>query len=201
MQNPAFNVYHSHVSANQALLAAQLTSTTRGVYGLTGAVIGLAYALRAIGDVGTPVLSWMSPIGWYQAMHPFSGLRWWPAVLLVAASGAMAAAAYAVLAWTAHDYPLDVGARPLDSLPADLPIVFETSILGAALATFAMGLALLGMPRLHHPLERLARFRRVSKDRYWLGVTLSDANLVVDVRGRLQRSGALHVHPAIGASQ
>ena len=43
--------------------------------------IGLAYALRAIGDVGSPALSWLSPIGWYQAMHAFSGLRWWPALL------------------------------------------------------------------------------------------------------------------------
>lgn len=82
--------------AGVALLAAQLTSTTRAMYGITGGVIGLAYALRAIGDVGTPVLSWLSPIGWYQAMHPFSGLRWWPALLLVAASAGAAGAAYAV---------------------------------------------------------------------------------------------------------
>jgi ABC-2 type transport system permease protein len=79
-----------------ALVAAQLTSTTRAMYGITGAVIGLAYALRAIGDVGNPALSWASPIGWYQAMHPFSGLRWWPALLLVVASVGAAAAAYAV---------------------------------------------------------------------------------------------------------
>ena len=79
-----------------ALVAAQLTSTTRAMYGMTGAAIGLAYALRAIGDVGTPALSWMSPIGWYQAMHAFSGLRWWPAALLLVASVAAAVAAYAV---------------------------------------------------------------------------------------------------------
>jgi len=79
-----------------ALISAQLTSTTRAMYGLTGGAIGLAYALRAVGDVGTPALSWLSPIGWYQAMHPFSGLRWWPALLLVAASVGAAATAYAV---------------------------------------------------------------------------------------------------------
>ncbi|MBJ7359272.1 polyketide antibiotic transporter [Nocardioides sp.] len=94
-----------------ALLSAQLTSTTRAMYGLTGAVIGLAYALRAIGDVGSPVLSWMSPIGWYQAMHPFSGLRWWPALLLVAASVVAAGAAYVV--FLRRDYGSGVfAARP-----------------------------------------------------------------------------------------
>ena len=40
-----------------ALLAAQLTSSTRATYGLTGAVLGLAYVLRAVGDVGYPALT------------------------------------------------------------------------------------------------------------------------------------------------
>ncbi|MFC4784943.1 ABC transporter permease [Nocardioides sp. MAHUQ-72] len=79
-----------------ALVAAQLTASTRSMYGLCGAVLGLAYALRAVGDVGYPVLSWLSPIGWYQAMHAFSGLRWWPGLLLLAGSAATAAAAYAL---------------------------------------------------------------------------------------------------------
>ncbi len=79
-----------------ALVAAQLTSSTRSMYGLTGAVIAAAYALRAIGDVGNEALSWLSPIGWYQQMYAFSGLRWWPALLLVVAALGAAAAAYAV---------------------------------------------------------------------------------------------------------
>jgi len=94
-----------------ALVAAQLTSTTRAMYGITGGAIGLAYALRAIGDVGTPALSWMSPIGWYQAMHAFSGLRWWPASLLLVASVGAAVAAYAV--FLRRDYGSGVlAARP-----------------------------------------------------------------------------------------
>ncbi|HEX5088795.1 MAG TPA: ABC transporter permease [Nocardioides sp.] len=79
-----------------ALLAAQLTTSTRAAYGLAGSVIGLAYALRAIGDVSAPALSWLSPIGWYQAMHAFSGLRWWPALLLGAGAAVAVAAGYAV---------------------------------------------------------------------------------------------------------
>jgi ABC-2 type transport system permease protein len=43
----------------------------------------VSYALRAIGDLGNGALSWLSPIGWYQAMHAYSGERWWPALLLV----------------------------------------------------------------------------------------------------------------------
>ena len=79
-----------------ALVAAQLTASTRSMYGIAGAVIGVAYGLRAIGDVGTPALTWLSPIGWYQGMHAFSGLRWWPALLLLAGAVVSTLAAYAV---------------------------------------------------------------------------------------------------------
>ncbi|MBW8751629.1 MAG: hypothetical protein JF565_09425 [Propionibacteriales bacterium] len=103
-----------------ALLAAQLTSSTRATYGLTGAVIGVAYGLRAIGDVSGGGLSWVSPIGWYQSMHAFSGERWWPAVFLVVMAGLSGVAAYAV--FDRRDYGAGVLAtRPgPDRAPASL---------------------------------------------------------------------------------
>jgi ABC-2 type transport system permease protein len=79
-----------------ALIAAQLTTSTRSAYGLVGAVIGLSYGLRAVGDVSAQWLSWLSPIGWYQGMHAFSGLRWWPALLLVGAAAVGLWVGYAV---------------------------------------------------------------------------------------------------------
>lgn len=81
-----------------ALIAMQLTASARSAYGLVGLAIGVAYVLRAIGDVGNGLLSWLSPIGWYQAMHAFSGLRWWPALLLLAGAVVAGAAAYVVFA-------------------------------------------------------------------------------------------------------
>lgn len=90
------------VFAGTALLAAQLTSSARAAYGLTGVAIGTAYVLRAIGDVGTPALTWLSPIGWYQGMHPFSGVRWWPLLLLAAFAAVAVAGALAVFARRDH---------------------------------------------------------------------------------------------------
>ncbi len=80
-----------------ALVAAQLTASTRTAYAMTGAVIAAAYALRAVGDLGRPTLTWMSPIGWYQQMYAFSGLRWWPALPLLLAGVLALVGAYAVL--------------------------------------------------------------------------------------------------------
>lgn len=79
-----------------ALVAAQVTEGTRAMYGLTGVVIGASYVLRAVGDVGNGALSWLSPIGWGQAMHGFSGERWWPALISVVAVALLVAAAVAV---------------------------------------------------------------------------------------------------------
>lgn len=90
------------VFAGTALLAAQLTSSARAAYGLTGVVIASAYVLRAIGDVGAPALSWISPIGWYQGMHAFSGVRWWPLVPLLSLAVATVLSALAVFARRDH---------------------------------------------------------------------------------------------------
>lgn len=80
-----------------SLLAAQLTTGARAMYGLVGAVVGAAWTLRAVGDVGGTWLSWTSPIGWYQGMRPFAGERWWPLLLLVGAGVGLAAAGLVVL--------------------------------------------------------------------------------------------------------
>jgi ABC-2 type transport system permease protein len=72
------------------LVAAQLSQTVRGAYAITGAVMGLAYVLRAVGDIGNGALSWLSPIGWGQYMRAYAGEVWWPALLSVAAIALLA---------------------------------------------------------------------------------------------------------------
>jgi ABC-2 type transport system permease protein len=77
-------------------VAAQITENTRVVYGIGGLVLGAAFVLRAIGDVGDGTISWSSPIGWAQKTRPFAGERWWPFLVIVAATGALAALAIAL---------------------------------------------------------------------------------------------------------
>jgi ABC-2 type transport system permease protein len=60
-----------------ALVAAQLTASNRAAYGLAGVTLGVAYALRAIGDVSSPVLSWISPIGCAGGPHSSLCSRRW----------------------------------------------------------------------------------------------------------------------------
>lgn len=77
-----------------ALAAAQVTENTRVVYGFAGALLGLAYMMRIVGDVGDGTLSWFSPIGLAQKARPFADERWWPLLPLLAAGVVLIALAF-----------------------------------------------------------------------------------------------------------
>ncbi|MEX2974885.1 ABC transporter permease [Streptomyces sp. C184] len=85
-----------------AAIAAQLTESARLAKGLTGAALGLAFALRAAGDTATAdatsPLTWVSPIGWSQNLRAYAGERWWLVVLFLAATALAGSAAYALTA-------------------------------------------------------------------------------------------------------
>ncbi len=82
--------------AGLTALAAQVFENPRSVYGAVTAAIGVAYVLRAAGDVGSGTLSWLSPIGWGQRTLPYVDNTWWPLLLLLI-GGAASIAVGAVL--------------------------------------------------------------------------------------------------------
>jgi ABC-2 type transport system permease protein len=159
--------------ASVALLAAQLTSGTRATYGLAGAVLGISYAVRAIGDVSGGGLSWLSPIGWYQAMHAFSGESWWPTALLLALAALSTAAAYAV--FERRDYGAGLLAtRPgPDRAPATLRTglglawrLQRPSLIGWSVGLFLGGL---GYGSIGDDVESLMGDSEFSKDIFGAG--------------------------------
>jgi ABC-2 type transport system permease protein len=71
-----------------AALAGQLAQTSRGANGLAVTVLGIAYLLRAAGDLAATDdvaggASWASPLGWGQAMRSYGENNWAPLLLLV----------------------------------------------------------------------------------------------------------------------
>ncbi|MGW1379345.1 ABC transporter permease [Streptomyces sp. NPDC002446] len=109
-----------------AAIAAQLTESARMAKGLTGAALGLAFALRAAGDAGTAgaasPLTWISPIGWSQNLRAYAGERWWVLLLFVAAGALAVGAAYALTARR------DIGMSFLPARPG--PAVAPRSLAG-----------------------------------------------------------------------
>jgi ABC-2 type transport system permease protein len=77
--------------------AAQVVSHGRTAIGISLVVLAASFVLRAVGDVSNGVLSWLSPMGWMQAVHPYAEDRWWPMLLLVAFTGVVLAVAAELL--------------------------------------------------------------------------------------------------------
>jgi ABC-2 type transport system permease protein len=76
-----------------ALVFVQVFEYGRAATGASLAFLAAAFALRAIGDVRDNWLSWVSPLGWVQAINPFGDPVLWPvAVSLLGIAVAVAVA-------------------------------------------------------------------------------------------------------------
>ena len=86
-----------------------------------------------------------------------------------------AAAGLGLTVWTMSiDYPFLISGKPMNSIPAWIPVVFECTILLAAFgATFGM-LVLNKLPMLYNPLLNVERFRRATDDRFFVVVDARD---------------------------
>lgn len=81
-----------------------------------------------------------------------------------------------LLQWgtNAVDYPWIVSGKPFWSWPANVPIIFELTILFSAFSTLAGMLALNNLPLPAHPLDLKERFRRVTDDKFFLLIEARD---------------------------
>ena len=71
-------------------------------------------------------------------------------------------------------YPFLISGKPLLSIPAFIPVIFELTILFSALSTVGLMLLFNGLPWLHNPLFRSERFRRASDDRFFISIEARD---------------------------
>jgi hypothetical protein len=97
--------------------------------------------------------------------------------------------------WTsAIDYPINVGGRPLLSLPAFIPITFESTVLLAAFGAFIGNLLMNRLPQPYHPSFNVPGFNRASQDRFFLCVKSDDPMYnKTKTRAFLESLGAIEV--------
>jgi len=135
-------------------------------------VTNAAYSVRSAGyrrwDVHSPF-----PI---HGIDDVMGTR--PTVLpwLVLCAGLTGLAGGLLLQWwtNAYDYKFMISGKPFWSLPANIPIIFECTVLFSALmAVFGM-LGLNRLPTLYQPIFKIDRFRRVTNDRFFIYIDATD---------------------------
>ncbi len=101
-----------------------------------------------------------------------------------------------LLQWwcNAYNWPWNISGKPSWSIPANIPIGFETTILMAVFASF-FGMWLANrLPQVWHPFFRNERFNHVTDDAFLLGIEAGDRRFDSQATAQLLRdAGAISV--------
>jgi|SRR5580658_9947422 hypothetical protein len=135
-------------------------------------VIGAARKVRANGykiwDVHSPF-----PIHGIDAVI---GIR--PTILpwIILCGGLSGLGGALLLQWycNAYDYPFLISGKPFFSLPANIPIIFEGTVLCSAISAVVGMFGLNRLPLHYNPLFKSTRFKRVTDDRFFIYIDASD---------------------------
>jgi hypothetical protein len=71
-------------------------------------------------------------------------------------------------------YDYIISGKPMDSVPAWIPVIFELTVLLSALGCVGWMLLLNGLPRLYHPTLKSERFARATDDRFFVVIEARD---------------------------
>ncbi|MBX3314708.1 MAG: hypothetical protein KF906_10345 [Actinobacteria bacterium] len=146
-------------------VTAQVASSARSARSTASATLGAFFILRAVGDIGSGRLSWLSPLGWAQSVRPYADERWWVLGLLLATAVALFGAAVTLSARR------DLGAGILPQRPGRT----EAS------------------PRLDGPLALALRLQRGSVIGWGVGMLISGyfLGLIADQADQLAENDAV----------
>jgi hypothetical protein len=121
--------------------------------------------------------------------------------LLVLLGGILGGAGgYGLQYWlNVRNYPINIGGRPLNSIPSWIIVTFEMTILGAALFAVLGMLALNRLPMPHHPVFGVPEFELATTNRFFLAIEASDprfeAEIVSEFLETLNPKGVWPIEP------
>jgi len=152
-------------------------------------------ALRGLRDQGFKGLELYSPYPVPEA-YEVLGLNWSPMPPLILAGGLTGGLTGLAMQLYLNgvDYPINIGGKPLFSLPPSIPITFELTVLFGGLTAFFGLWAVLKLPRLHHPVFEVSQFGSSAIDRFWVQIPSEPAELeLARAKQALQGAGATRV--------
>jgi hypothetical protein len=98
-------------------------------------------------------------------------LQW---VVLGAALCGLGTAVWMQWWMNAVDYPLIVSGKPYWSIPANVPIYFELTVLFSGLTIFLGMFAFNKLPQYHHAVFSSERFERATDDKFFISIMSND---------------------------
>ncbi|MCY4171674.1 MAG: DUF3341 domain-containing protein [Bacteroidetes bacterium] len=127
---------------------------------------------RAMG-LGQSKVGYLTLIGGISGLGLATWLQWWTSAI---------------------DYPINISGKPFFALEPAIPIMFELTVLLAALLTVGGMLAMNGLPRPYNPLFYSREFLRVTDDAFFLHIAASDSNFdLQETEALLKNFGASSV--------
>ncbi|MBK8013535.1 MAG: DUF3341 domain-containing protein [Deltaproteobacteria bacterium] len=152
----------------------------------------LAAACEKVRDAGYKKWDAHSPFP-IHGLDPSVGIRPTRLPWLIFGAGITGTSVAILLQWwtNAVNYTFSISGKPFFSLPANIPIAFELTVLFAALTAFFATLGRNGLPRLHHPLFNSERFLRATSDGFFIAISSDDPGYRPDsTRALLEAAGA-----------
>jgi hypothetical protein len=149
-------------------------------------------ALTQLKDGGFKDLELYSPYPLEEA-YDILDLHWSPMPPLILGGGITGAlTGLSMQLWcNGIDFPINIGGKPLLSIPPSIPITFELTILLGGLTAFFGLWAVLKLPRLHHPLFEVSQFGSASIDRFWVTIPAQPTEIdIARTRKALETAGA-----------
>jgi len=94
----------------------------------------------------------------------------------------------------AVDYAYLISGKPFFSLPANVPIIFEVTVLFSAITAVSAMFAFNKLPQFYHPTFRSRRFKRVTNDRFFIGIEAADPRFDREkTEALLKQLGSSHI--------
>ncbi|KAB2907125.1 MAG: DUF3341 domain-containing protein [Kofleriaceae bacterium] len=155
----------------------------------------LIAAARKVKNAGYTEFDCYSPFP-VHGIDPAMGIKMTKLPLVVFAGGLTGLFLGTLMQWwmNAYNWPWNVAGKPAWSIPANVPISYETTILLSVLTTFFGMWAANKLPQVWFPFFRLDRFAKVTDDGFFLGVEASDKRFELEqTKQLLVAAGATHI--------
>lgn len=157
----------------------------------------LVKAARQVRDAGYTEFDAYSPFP-VHGIDDAMGIKRTILPLLVFGGGITGTLGGAFLQWwmNAWNWPWNVSGKPAWSIPANVPIAYETTILLSVLTCFFGMWVLNKLPQVWHPFFKSDRFLKASDDGFFLGIEARDKRFdQARTAALLEKAGATAVEP------